>query len=56
MVKITQVEKNSRAARVGVQAGDVLISINQNEITDVFQKGYKLGDRVLRPAMVKVAN
>ena len=25
-------------------------------VTAVFQKGYKLGDRVLRPAMVKVAN
>ena len=25
-------------------------------VTQVFQKGYKLGDRVLRPAMVKVAN
>ncbi len=25
-------------------------------VTAVFQKGYKLGERVLRPAMVKVAN
>lgn len=25
-------------------------------VTQVFQKGYKLGDKVLRPAMVKVAN
>ena len=25
-------------------------------VTAVFQKGYKLGDKVLRPAMVKVAN
>lgn len=28
----------------------------ENKIVDVFSKGYKLGDRVLRPAMVKVAN
>lgn len=28
----------------------------ENEITDVFVKGYKMGDKVLRPAMVKVAN
>ena len=28
----------------------------ENEIAEVFSKGYKLGDRVLRPAMVKVAN
>lgn len=25
-------------------------------VTEVFQKGYKVGDRVIRPAMVKVAN
>ncbi len=31
-------------------------SLDENVITDVFSKGYKLGDRVLRPAMVKVAN
>lgn len=28
----------------------------ENVIVDVFSKGYKLGDRVLRHAMVKVAN
>ncbi len=28
----------------------------ESEITDVFSKGYKLGDQVLRPAAVKVAN
>lgn len=31
-------------------------SLDENVITDVFSKGYKLGDRVLRHAMVKVAN
>ena len=31
-------------------------SFGENEIAEVFSKGYKLGDRVLRPAMVKVAN
>ena len=30
--------------------------IEQETVTAVFQKGYKIGDRVLRPAMVKVAN
>ena len=25
-------------------------------VTEVLQKGYKLGERILRPAMVKVAN
>ena len=28
----------------------------ENVITDVFQKGYKVSDRVIRPAMVKTAN
>ena len=27
-----------------------------NEIVEVFQKGYKRGDKVLRHSMVKVAN
>ena len=31
-------------------------SLDENVITDVFQKGYKLGDRVIRTAMVKTAN
>ena len=28
----------------------------ENEIVQVFSKGYKLGDRIIRPAMVQVAN
>lgn len=31
-------------------------ALDENVVTDVFSKGYKLGDRILRPAMVKVAN
>ncbi len=30
--------------------------VEPETVTAVFQKGYKMGDRVLRPAMVKVAN
>lgn len=30
--------------------------VETETVTQVFQKGYKLGDKVLRPAMVKVAN
>ena len=30
--------------------------LEENTVTDVFQKGYKLGDKVIRPAMVKTAN
>lgn len=28
----------------------------ENTITDVFTKGYKMGDRIIRPAIVKVVN
>lgn len=31
-------------------------SLEANVITDVFQKGYRLGDKVVRAAMVKTAN
>lgn len=31
-------------------------TLDENVITDVFQKGYKLKDKVIRPAMVKTAN
>jgi len=31
-------------------------NFGDNTITEVFVKGYKMGDKVLRPAMVKVAN
>ncbi len=31
-------------------------NLGENEIVQVLQKGYKLGDTVIRPAMVQVAN
>lgn len=31
-------------------------SYGENEVVEVFETGYKYGERVLRPAMVKVAN
>ena len=31
-------------------------SLGENVVAEVFSKGYKIGDRVLRPAMVQVAN
>ena len=31
-------------------------TLEANVITDVFQKGYKINDKVVRPAMVKTAN
>lgn len=34
-VRIDSVEAGSRAARAGIQAGDVLVSINGHDIVDV---------------------
>ena len=31
-------------------------SLGENVIVQVFQKGYKIGDKVVRHAMVQVAN
>ena len=31
-------------------------SKGENEIVEVFQKGYRKGDKIIRYAMVKVAN
>lgn len=31
-------------------------SVEENTVVQTFQKGYKLGEKVIRPAMVKVAN
>ncbi len=31
-------------------------NVSENTIVEVFQKGYLVGDRVIRPSMVKVAN
>ena len=28
----------------------------ENTVAEVFSKGYKLGDKILRPAVVKVVN
>ena len=44
MVTITGVEKGSRAARHGVQAGDILISINGREIRDVLDYRFYLAE------------
>ena len=47
MVKIEQVEKRSRAERAGIQAGDRLISINNNEISDVLDYRFYLAERAV---------
>ena len=45
MVKITSVDKNSRADKQGIIAGDVLVSINGNEIVDVLDYRFYLAER-----------
>ena len=44
MVKITAVARHSRAARAGIRAGDELIAIDGNEITDVLDYRFFLAD------------
>ena len=44
MVKITSVEKSSRAAKRGIREGDVLIAINGREINDVLDYRFFLTD------------
>lgn len=44
MVKITSVEKSSRAAKRGIREGDILIAINGREINDVLDYRFFLTD------------
>ena len=39
-----------------VQREDAADGVEPDTVTEVLQTGYKLGDKLLRPAMVKVAN
>ena len=44
MVRITEVEKHSRADRAGIRSGDDLVSINGREINDVLDFRFYLAD------------
>ena len=46
MVKITAVEPHSKADAVGIEAGDVLVSVNGNDIHDVLDYRFYLTERV----------
>ena len=48
MVKITGVEPKSRAEKAGIKAGDTLISINENEISDVLDYRFYLTERAVK--------
>lgn len=47
MVKITDVFASSKAKRAGVEAGDILLSINENEINDVLDYRFYLAERTV---------
>ncbi len=47
MVVIQQVIQNSRAARAGLMAGDVLVAINGNRISDVLDYRFYLADTLV---------
>jgi len=47
MVTVTEVEKNSRAERAGILAGDILISLNGHEIRDVLDYRFYLAETEL---------
>lgn len=52
-VKIDSVEPGSRAQRLGIQAGDVLVSINGHGITDVLDYRFFETERELRLALTR---
>lgn len=53
MVKITSVDKNSRADKQGIIAGDILTHINGNEINDVLDYRFYLAEREVNIALLR---
>ncbi len=53
MVTVTDVLPKSRAAKAGIVAGDILISINGNEINDVLDYRFYLADKSIELAIVR---
>ena len=53
MVKITEVAPGSRAYRAGARAGDVLVSINDNEINDVLDYRFYLTERLVALKLIR---
>lgn len=50
MVKITGVEPHSRAQKAGIQTGDILLSLNGHEITDVLDYRFYLTEHDVKVA------
>ena len=53
MVRITDIDPQGRAAKAGVQAGDVLVSINGNDIGDVLDYRFYLAERRVRLSLLR---
>ena len=47
MVTVVEVSPHSRASRAGILPGDILISINGNEIRDVLDYRFYLTERTV---------
>lgn len=47
MVRIASVEEGSHAARAGIAAGDILLAVNNSEISDVLDYRFYLTERVV---------
>ena len=48
MVKITEVQLGSRAARHGIMAGDILLAINGNDVLAKGLRGKQVGEALQR--------
>lgn len=53
MVRICGVEPGSAAERLGIRAGDVLVSVNGHEIGDVLDYRFRLAERKVRIAVLR---
>lgn len=53
MVKITSVERGSRAEKQGIMAGDTLVAINNNEINDVLDYRFYLTEKKVTLAILR---
>lgn len=53
MVRITEVEPNSRAAKAGVRAGDKLLAINGNGIGDVLDYRFYLAEPIVSLSLIR---
>ncbi len=53
MVKITSVEKRSRAVKAGILAGDLLVSVNGNKIRDVLDYRFYLTERCVELLLIR---